>query len=88
MSEFAISQARDHLSDLINRITYLGERIVLTRHGRGVAALVPIEVLRDLEAAENAADLEAAHLAAAEPEPNVPHAEVLAELAEDDRLEP
>lgn len=84
MAEISVTEARDQLGELVNRATYGEERIVLTRHGRAVAALVPLAVLRDLEAAEDAADLEAARLAAAEAGPNVPHAQVLAELAADE----
>ncbi|MGH9046654.1 MAG: hypothetical protein ACRDVW_04995 [Acidimicrobiales bacterium] len=60
------------------------ERFVLTRNGRAVAALVPIGVLRDLEDAEDAADLDAARRAVTEGGPNVPHAQVLADLVADE----
>ncbi|MFK5689429.1 type II toxin-antitoxin system Phd/YefM family antitoxin [Ornithinimicrobium sp. LYQ92] len=43
--EVAVSEARGQLSELVNRVRFGGERIVLTRHGKGVAALVPLEVL-------------------------------------------
>lgn len=84
MAEITVTDARDQLGDLVSRTEYRDERIVLTRHGRPVAALVPIELLRDLEAAEDADDLEAARRAAADSEPTIPHAQVLAELAADD----
>jgi prevent-host-death family protein len=38
--EVAVTQARDELADLINHVAYGNERIVLTRHGKPVAALV------------------------------------------------
>ena len=84
MSEIAVTQARDQFGQLVSRAEYNEERIVLTRNGRAVAALVPINVLRDLEAAEDAADLEAARRAVAETGPNVPHAQVLADLVADE----
>jgi prevent-host-death family protein len=40
MEEVPVTQARAELSDLVNRVVYAGERIVLTRHGRAVAAIV------------------------------------------------
>ena len=81
-----MTQARDQLGELVNRAAYGDERIVLTRHGRPVAALVPIAVLHDLEDAEDAADLAAAREAAAESGPNVPNAQVLEDLVADEEL--
>lgn len=79
-----MTDARDQLGELVNRAAYSDERIVLTRHGRAVAALVPIAVLYDLEDAEDAADLAAAREAAAESGPNVPHAQVMDDLVADE----
>lgn len=79
-----VTEARDQLGELVNRAAYGDERIVLTRHGRAVAALVPIAVLHELEDAEDAADLAAAQAAATESGPNVPHAQVLADLVADE----
>ncbi len=84
MLEIGVTEARDHLGQLVSRAEYNEERIVLTRNGRAVAALVPIDALRDLEAAEDAADLVAGKRAAAEAGPNVPHAQVLADLVADE----
>ncbi len=84
MTDVGVTEARDQLGQLVSRAEHNEERFVLTRNGRAVAALVPIEVLRDLEAAEDAADLEAARLGAAEVGPNVPHAQVLADLVADE----
>lgn len=84
MSTVGVTEARDQLGELVNRAAYSDERIVLTRHGRAVAALVPITLLQELEDAEDAADLAAAHEAAAESGPNVPHTQVLADLVADE----
>jgi prevent-host-death family protein len=51
-SEIPVTQARDELADLINRVAYGHERIVLTRHSRPVACLVPAEDLDRLERAD------------------------------------
>jgi prevent-host-death family protein len=40
VDEIPVTQARAELSDLVNRVVYGGERIVLTRHGKAVAAIV------------------------------------------------
>jgi prevent-host-death family protein len=61
-----VTQARDELADLINRVAYGHERIVLTRHSRPVACLVPAEDLERLERLERA-DAEQVTLAPASP---------------------
>ena len=58
--EVSISNIRDNLSDALNRVAYSGERIVLMRRGKGVAALVSMDELRLLEELEDQADLRAA----------------------------
>lgn len=49
MDEIPTAEARRQLADLVNRVAYGKERVVLTRHGRAVAALVPMEDLSLLE---------------------------------------
>jgi prevent-host-death family protein len=51
-SEIPVTQAREELADLINRVAYGHERIVLTRHSKPVACLVPPEDLARLEEQE------------------------------------
>ncbi|HEV2946875.1 MAG TPA: type II toxin-antitoxin system prevent-host-death family antitoxin [Gemmataceae bacterium] len=51
---------RSKLADAINRVAYAGERIILERRGKGVAALVSVEDLALLEEMENQADIRAA----------------------------
>lgn len=43
-----MTEARAQFSELVNRVGYGKERIVLTRHGRPLVALVPAEALTDL----------------------------------------
>ena len=62
------SVARDSLSDTLNRVSYSKERIVIKRHGKELAALVPIEDLLFLEELEDRLDLEEARTALAEAE--------------------
>ena len=71
MSEMPVTDARQHLSDLVNRAAYGGERVYLTRRGRRLAAVVPVELLEAIEAAEDAEDLEAAQAALAEDGPRI-----------------
>ena len=48
-TEIPVTQARDELAELINRVAYGHERIILTRHSKAVACLVPPEDLQRLE---------------------------------------
>jgi prevent-host-death family protein len=54
-TEIPVTQARDELAELINRVAYGHERIILTRHSKAVACLVPPEDLQRLESEGQAA---------------------------------
>jgi prevent-host-death family protein len=56
MTRLSTSQLREELSEALNRVAYGGERIVLRRHGKDVAALVPMDDLARLEEMEDRAD--------------------------------
>ena len=58
MSEVTTVEARNSLATLINRAAYGRERIVLTRRGKDIAAIVPLEDLQLLEDLEERVDLE------------------------------
>ena len=47
---------RSQLAETLNRVAYQGERIVLERRGKGVAALVSMEDLAALERMEDEID--------------------------------
>jgi prevent-host-death family protein len=46
VTEVTVADARSGLAELLNRVAYGGERLVITRHGREIAALVPVDDLR------------------------------------------
>lgn len=48
--EIPVTQARAELADLINRVVYGSERVVVTRHGKPLVALVSAADLERLEA--------------------------------------
>lgn len=54
--EIPVTQARAELADLINRVVYGDERVVVTRHGKPLVALVSAADLERLEQGETAAD--------------------------------
>ncbi|RLV65155.1 prevent-host-death family protein [Streptomyces sp. CBMAI 2042] len=47
--EIPVTQARAELADLINRVVYGGERVVVTRHGKPLVALVSAADLERLD---------------------------------------
>ncbi|MET8772810.1 type II toxin-antitoxin system Phd/YefM family antitoxin [Streptomyces sp. NPDC004658] len=51
--EIPVTQARAELADLINRVVYGGERVVVTRHGKPLVALVSAADLERLEALDD-----------------------------------
>lgn len=51
-STLPVSMARSNFSDLLNEVLVYGERIVLERHGKAVAAIVSVADLERLEALE------------------------------------
>ncbi|MFI9649548.1 type II toxin-antitoxin system Phd/YefM family antitoxin [Streptomyces sp. NPDC052040] len=52
--EIPVTQARAELADLINRVVYGSERVVVTRHGKPLVALVSAADLERLEALDAA----------------------------------
>jgi prevent-host-death family protein len=60
------SAARARLAELLNLVSVRGDRIVLERHGKRVAALIPMDDLDLLERLEDRLDIELAKEALAE----------------------
>ncbi|ANP53499.1 prevent-host-death family protein [Streptomyces griseochromogenes] len=54
--EIPVTQARAELADLINRVVYGGERVVVTRHGKPLVALVSAADLERLDALDESAE--------------------------------
>ena len=66
MVRISTVKARDEFSDLVNRVAYGKERVVLTRRGKPLAAVVPLEDVELLERLEDRIDLDEARAALAE----------------------
>lgn len=75
MTRLAATVVRDTFGDTLNRVAYRGERIVLERHGKAVAALVTVDDLARLEVLEDQDDALAARKARRE-RGRVPYKEV------------
>jgi len=56
---------------VVNRVAYSGESTYLTRRGRRLAAIVPVELLEAIEALEDRTDVEAAEESYAEVGENI-----------------
>lgn len=63
MTRMGVSDAREHLGDVIDRARYTQERVVLTKHGREVGAIISIDDLKLLEMLEDQLDIKEARLA-------------------------
>jgi len=79
-------EARSKFSDIVNRAAFGHERIVLTRHGRSMAAVIPMDDLELLEKViaklEDLIDVEEAKAALKEAEEKgtIPWEQLKAEL--------
>ncbi len=60
MTTLSISNARQDLPDLVNKVAYGGERISIKRRNKAVAALVSVEDLKLIEYLEDQTDIAAA----------------------------
>jgi prevent-host-death family protein len=55
---FTAAEMRDNLAEVLNRAAYGQERIIVTRHGKALVAVVPIADLEELERLEDEIDRE------------------------------
>ncbi len=57
MNSISTADARKDFADIINRVTYGQEQIMLTRRGKEVAAIVSVEELKLLQQIEDKMDV-------------------------------
>lgn len=50
-------EAKEQFADLVNRVVHGKERIILTRRGKEIAALIPVEDLKTLQQSQDKYDL-------------------------------
>lgn len=76
------AEARTIFGELMARVSYGGERIIVKRRGKPLVAMISIEDLRRLEAMEDARDAELLKLAKETSEGYVPFQAVLDQYEE------
>jgi prevent-host-death family protein len=57
MTRIPVTKARKTLSDVVSHVAFGGDRVVLSRNGRDLAAIIPMDVYRRIEAEEDRLDL-------------------------------
>lgn len=62
-TKYTASTARTNFAEIVSRAEYAGERTIVHRREKPVAAVIPIEDLRLLEEMEDKADIEDARKA-------------------------
>ncbi len=83
MRRVSATDAKRDFSATLNRVAFGGERVVLQRHDKDIAALVSLEDLRLLQAFEDRMDAEAAREALSESDEHVSYSRVREELGLD-----
>ena len=60
------TNARENLSEVLNRVAYAKDRVRITRRGKAIAAVVPIEDLELIERLEDQIEIREAEKALAD----------------------
>lgn len=63
MRQYTTGEARDRFSEVVNEAAFGAHRVVLTRHGKTIAAVVPVSDLDLLNELERIIDVEEARKA-------------------------
>ena len=63
MTRIPVTKARKTLSDVVSHVAFGGDRVVLSRNGRDLAAIVPMELYRLMELEEDRLDVAEMHRA-------------------------
>ena len=82
MVRLEAAAARDAFADVVNKVAYGDERVVITRRGKPVVAMISLRDLHLLELLEDHLDIEIARKALADPKnrKRIPWEKVKAEL--------
>ena len=66
MDDINATDARENLAEVLNRVAYAKDRVRITRRGKQIAAVVPIEDLELIERLEDEIDIREAQKALTE----------------------
>jgi len=82
MDDINATEARENLADVLNRVAYTKDRVRITRRGKQIAAVIPIEDLELIERIEDEIDIREARkaLTEARKKGTIPWAELKKEL--------
>ena len=80
MTTVTTAEARKKLAEIVNKVAYGKEPVVLTRRGEKIAALISMEELALLQFIEDHIDIEDAKKALAEPGDNLSAKDVWKQL--------
>ncbi|XKK36976.1 type II toxin-antitoxin system Phd/YefM family antitoxin [Nocardiopsis sp. ARC36] len=78
----SIRQVRDHIADVVDRADREDLPTVITRRGREVAAVVPIDMFRRYQQLEEQEIMRMVDERMANPAPGIPMEQVMAEILE------
>ncbi|MFC9278264.1 type II toxin-antitoxin system Phd/YefM family antitoxin [Streptomyces collinus] len=88
MRTYPLVEARNQLGQLVGRVRHGQEHILITKYGRPVAALIPVNELGELQRLRDEADnAEARSREAAPSGPPMSHDEFMTRLDEEDSRE-
>ena len=80
MTKISTAEARSGFAEVINRASFGKERFVLTRRGKKLVAIIPVEDLELLEEMEDRMDVAAAKASLAESDERVSYRDLRREL--------
>lgn len=80
MAKTSTLEANEAFADVLKRASSCKERVILTRRGKKLAAVIPVEDLELLEELEDRMDVESAKAALAESTERVPYEVLRREL--------
>ena len=80
LNKVSTAEARKKLAEIVNKVAYGKEPIVLTRRGEEIAALISMEELELHKLIEDYIDIEDARKALEEPRENIPAEKLWKEL--------
>ena len=67
MRSVSVSESRKEMGELVSKVCFTKNRVVISRHGKPAAVLVPVEDAELLAELEDRIDLEAARQALKDP---------------------